>query len=114
MGAAALASALFYTRKLYKDTLNRECSEAPEHTTQIAAFVYYLARPAFGVFFAMLVVVSSAAFIHATTVNDTLLSVGFVLFCALLSAYGAAITGRVVRHIELVAGDRLRTFGTDA
>jgi hypothetical protein len=114
MGAALVSSSLFYSRKLYKDifAFNQNMNSQTNQLAAVATFVYYVSRPFFSLLFAILVVLSGVTFVHATTAEGTKLSLGFVLFSVLLSAYGAAATGQVVQQIEKLAGEKLQRFGS--
>ena len=113
LGAALISSSLFYVRRLYKGLFAQ--SDQPNADAQnwirLATMIYFLSRPLFALLFAVLVVVTAVAFIHAVTRHDTNLSAGFVLFSILISAYGAAVTGSVVQHLETVGMEKIRNFG---
>jgi hypothetical protein len=113
LGAALVSSSLFYTRRLYKG-LFAQCdhsSASGQNWIKLATMIYFLSRPLFALLFAVLVVVTAVTFVHGVTAHDTKLSAGFVLFSILVSAYGAAVTGSVVQHLESIGLEKLRNFG---
>jgi len=110
-GAALISSSLFYIRKLYKDLFLPPGNPPSSGRIILATCMYYFSRPLFALLFAVLVVVSTATFLHATTAHGNKLSIGFVFFSILVSAYGAAVTGQIVRHLETTGMDKLRSFG---
>jgi hypothetical protein len=112
VGAALSSCSVYYIRKLYKDLFQSAADESvPCSKFMLATVMYFVSRPLFAAMFAILVVISGVALIHATTTHGTKLSVGFVFFTVLVSAYGAAVTGRVINHLEDVGMDKLRNFG---
>jgi hypothetical protein len=113
LGAALISSSLFYVRRLYKGLFAQSNQLAAEAQSwiRLATMIYFLSRPLFALLFAVLVVVTGIAFIHAVTEHDTNLSAGFVLFSILISAYGAAVTGSVVQRLESVGAEKIRNFG---
>lgn len=108
-----ITSSLFYFRKLYKNIFRDVDFRSSPKTKRLIApsFMYYLFRPLFSVLFSIIVVISFAAFIHATTAHGTELSVGFLYFCMLLSAYGGIVTGAVVSKLEQIGSDKIESFG---
>ena len=114
VAAGLVSSALFYLRKLYKGIFaqqNGTFSSGEFNAIEFATFIYFVSRPLFAVLFACLAVITSAMFIHSTTASGSKLSIGFIFFCILLSAYGAAATGRVVQQLEIIGQDKVRMFG---
>jgi hypothetical protein len=115
IGAALLSSSLYYVRKLYKELFIQQIDSGKSlkfNSIELATFFYFVSRPLFAVLFAILVVITSATFVHAVTTHGTKLSLGFIYFSILLSAYGAAATGRFVRQLEALGLEKLRTFGS--
>lgn len=112
LGAALISCSLYYIRKLYKDLFQAGPNEVvPSGKIALATTMYFISRPFFAALFAILVVISAATLIHATTIHGTKLSAGFIFFTVLVSAYGAAVTGRVINHLESIGLDKLRKFG---
>ena len=112
LGAALISCSLYYIRKLYKDLFQAKPSEvAPSGKVALATVMYFVSRPFFAALFAILVVISTATLIHATTVHGTKLSAGFIFLTVLVSAYGAAVTGRVINQLESIGLEKLRKFG---
>jgi amino acid transporter len=113
LGGSLASSGAFYIRKLYKELFSQSAAEQRETNSQerMATFFYFFSRPLFSILFAVIVVLTFSAFIHATTNHGTKVSIGFVLVSALLSMYGAAATGRIVERLESLGVERLRNFG---
>ncbi|HEY5259136.1 MAG TPA: hypothetical protein VIJ46_00695 [Rhabdochlamydiaceae bacterium] len=112
-GAALVSSSLFYVRKLYKDVFANSYNKraSANGLMAVATIIYFVSRPLFAILFAIMTVLTAATFIHATTVNETKLSIGFVLVTVLISAYGAAATGTFIKRFERVAIEKLKNFG---
>jgi hypothetical protein len=112
VGAALASCSLYYVRRLYKDLFQSTSGEQPPSGRFVlASVIYFVSRPFFAALFAIIVVITTAALIHATTTHGTKLSAGFVFFTVLVSAYGAAVTGRVINHLENIGLDKIRSFG---
>ncbi len=111
LGTAMLANALFYIRKLYKD-LFAQLDGPKSAAASLATLMYFCIRPIFAILFALIIVVSSAAFVHSVTTHESALSVGFVFFSILSSGLAAIVTGRTLKHFEKIAAQSIHKIGS--
>ena len=110
VSAALAGSGLFYARKLYRDLF----ADTPDAVTSsfalLATTAYFIFRPFFSVMLAAVAVLSSFAFIHATTTTSSHIGEGFVIFSSLVGLFVAGATGAAVNRLERLGKDSIESI----
>jgi len=102
-GSALTGCCIFYLRKLYKASINKEMSvpitEEQEYR-QMGIFAYYALRPLFSIVFSLLIHIILRSSAHVITVKGTQLDDGFVYLSMFLSFFAGFASGDVITYIE--------------
>jgi hypothetical protein len=103
MATAVTGCSIFYLRKLYKCSINKEMSSPineEQKYRELGIFVYYALRPLFSIVFSLLIHIILRSSAHIITVKGTQLDEGFVFTSMFLSFFGGFAAGDVITYIE--------------
>ncbi len=102
-GTALIGSSVFYMRKLYKSSINKEM-EIPttdkHKIRELGIFSYYLLRPLFALGFSLLIHITLKSSVHIITVKETRLDEGFLYLSMFLSFFSGFAAGDLITYIE--------------
>lgn len=102
-GTALIGSSVFYMRKLYKSSINKEM-EIPttdeQKIRELGIFSYYLLRPLFALGFSLLIHITLKSSVHIITVKETMLDEGFIYLSMFLSFFSGFAAGDLITYIE--------------
>jgi len=98
---SSMGSAIYYIRKLYKQVLSENLTEAKQSPLkEVATFVYFIARPFFSIAFALLVVIGMKSGLILSGASQSTLGYGFVQMTMFFSFFVGFLTGRFLRRLE--------------
>lgn len=102
-GTALLGSSIFYLRKLYKASINKEMTtptSEDEKIRELGVYTYYFLRPIFALGFSILIHIALKASVHIITVKETRLTEGFVYLMMFLSFFAGFAAGDLITYFE--------------
>ncbi|RIV21255.1 hypothetical protein DYU11_17705 [Fibrisoma montanum] len=102
-GTALVGSSIFYLRKIYKASINKEMrqpSNEDEKIRELGMYTYFYARPMFAIGFSLLIHISLKSGVNIVTVKETQLEIGFIYLSMFLSFFAGFASGDILTYIE--------------
>lgn len=101
LSMAAVGSAIFYIRKVYKASIQEKISKPVENNMRnIGTIIYFVIRPIFSLGFSILVVVGMNAGMLSMTDQSLKLNEGFVNVCMFISFFCGFSSGNIIKSLE--------------
>lgn len=102
-GTALTGSSIFYLRKLYKASINKEMTppkNEDEKIRELGIYAYYYLRPLFAIGFSILIHIALKSGVQIITVKETMLDEGFIYLTMFLSFFAGTASGDILTYIE--------------
>ncbi|MBZ0193242.1 MAG: hypothetical protein K8F34_16340 [Candidatus Kuenenia stuttgartiensis] len=101
LSMAAVGSAIFYTRKIYKASIQERITKPVDNNIRnFGTIIYFIIRPIFSLVLSILVVVGINAGMLSMTDQDLKLSEGFVNICMFISFFCGFSSGKMIQSLE--------------
>lgn len=111
LGATLLGSGIFYSRKLYKLSLDNRIEYKQESKFQkLGIFMYFLLRPIFATAFSFLIILALKVSIVIICVKDETLDFGFIYLTMFLSFFAGFSSGDILAVLESVGKNKMEKF----
>lgn len=112
-GITLVGSSIFYSRKLYKASINSDISypeSAEDSLRQLGLFMYFVLRPIFALCFSFLIVLFFKVSILIVSVKDQEFNDGFIYLSMFLSFFAGFSAGDILEVLEEIGKKRMERF----
>jgi len=112
-GISLMGSSIFYSRKLYKHSINPDISfplTEKDKLKQTGIFMYFFLRPLFSICFALLIILGFKVSITIISVKDETLNTGFIYLTMFLSFFAGFSSGDILSVLEEIGKRRMEKF----
>lgn len=103
LGTALMGSSIFYLRKLYKSSINKEMTsplDEDDRIRELGIYAYYYLRPVFALGFSIMIHIALKSSVHIIAVKETRLSENFIYLMMFLSFFAGFGAGDLLTFIE--------------